>query len=366
MPADADEHAFDDGPVFDDDFVRSAAFTEPSARERAHVPGRRERWRARREERRSAPFGGELGREWGGRRSRWALFRGSRHAGYRDPGHRKAVVQVISGVMVLLLISTALWWWNRPGDAGGAAGGAALLPLPAPTPGGAPADPFAGSPAADYADGEAGLQMPDPKAVNGLSAADMALAYVQVRKLLVAANLDPAVVFERRPDAFARLLEPRQRREFERSLDRKGPKNTRAWVTSFAAGSAERAADVVKVRGTVTAQKQRDQGTDGAKVKTDHLFVYAVRRPGSPSTTMRVIVRRATEVFVHREGGRVRLRIIRTDSSTAPMACDFGDAFVHPTFPGTPGAAPPGKPVDPYDLSAPIQAAQPCQQVTHV
>ncbi|WP_242901243.1 SCO2583/SCO2584 N-terminal domain-containing protein [Actinomadura terrae] len=366
MPPDADEPAFDDEPVFDDDFVRSAAFTEPSARERAHVPGRRERWRARREERRAGMLGGGWERGWGTRRSRWRMFARPRATGYQDPSHRKAVVQVISGVLVLLLISTALWWWNRPGDAGGATEGAALLPLPAPSPGGTPTDPFAGSKAVDYPDGEAGLQMPDPKALNGLSEADMALALVQVRRLLVAANLDPAVVFERRPEAFARLLEPGQRREFERALDRRGPKNSRAWLTSFAAGTAEPVTKVVKVHGTVAVEKARDQGADGAKVRTDHLFVYAVRRPGSPSTTTRVIVRRAMEVFVHRERGRARVWINRTDSSTAPMACDLGDAFVHPTYPGTPGSAPPGKPVDPYDLSAPIQATQPCQQVTHV
>ncbi|MGW5417388.1 SCO2583/SCO2584 N-terminal domain-containing protein, partial [Actinomadura geliboluensis] len=42
MAADFDE------PVFDEEFVRSAAFTEPSASERARPPSRRERRRTRR------------------------------------------------------------------------------------------------------------------------------------------------------------------------------------------------------------------------------------------------------------------------------------------------------------------------------
>ncbi|WP_449699600.1 SCO2583/SCO2584 N-terminal domain-containing protein, partial [Actinomadura montaniterrae] len=39
MPADFDE------PVFDEEFVRNAAFTEPSARERAQPPRRARLWR---------------------------------------------------------------------------------------------------------------------------------------------------------------------------------------------------------------------------------------------------------------------------------------------------------------------------------
>ncbi|NDU73072.1 hypothetical protein GWI34_10570, partial [Actinomadura sp. DSM 109109] len=84
---------FDD-PVFDEDFVRSAVFTEPSARERARPPSRRERRRSRRAARRAA----------GRRLAPWR--RG------REPSHRAAVLQVVGGVLVLLAISFALWWWN--------------------------------------------------------------------------------------------------------------------------------------------------------------------------------------------------------------------------------------------------------------
>ncbi|RKS71682.1 hypothetical protein BZB76_4489 [Actinomadura pelletieri DSM 43383] len=90
MAADFDE------PVFDDDFVRSATFTEPSARERARPPGRRERRRARRAARVArGPTGARL--------------RGRRRG---EPSHRLAVIQVIAGVLVLFAISFALWWWN--------------------------------------------------------------------------------------------------------------------------------------------------------------------------------------------------------------------------------------------------------------
>jgi hypothetical protein len=84
---------FDD-PVFDDDFVKGARFTEPSALERARPPSRRERRRARRAARRAAGGGFSLRRR------------------NRSPSHRMAVFQVIAGVLVLFAISFALWWWN--------------------------------------------------------------------------------------------------------------------------------------------------------------------------------------------------------------------------------------------------------------
>ncbi|MFV2172869.1 hypothetical protein ACFHW2_34085 [Actinomadura sp. LOL_016] len=87
MPADFDE------PVFDEDFVRGAAFTEPSASERSRPPSRR----SRRAERRR----GRAARPPRGRR-------------FRRPGNRMAIAQLAGGILVLLAISVALWWWNSP------------------------------------------------------------------------------------------------------------------------------------------------------------------------------------------------------------------------------------------------------------
>ncbi|MBO2458951.1 SCO2583/SCO2584 N-terminal domain-containing protein [Actinomadura violacea] len=116
MPADFDE------PVFDEEFVRNAAFTEPSARERAQPPRRSRR-------RRPGRPGGRFGvRAWRARR------------GSREPSHRRAVIQVIGGVLVLLAISVALWWWqsgSRRSDDGNPVGPAATIvvsPLPSAPP----------------------------------------------------------------------------------------------------------------------------------------------------------------------------------------------------------------------------------------
>ncbi|WP_131740259.1 SCO2583/SCO2584 N-terminal domain-containing protein [Actinomadura roseirufa] len=346
MPADADE------PLFDDDFVRGAAFTEPSAQERLGPP----------------PPARRGGHARGGlRRFRVRPPRWNRRT--RDPSHRRAVLQVVAGVAVLLLISTGLWWWNRPGRGDGLEDGARIVQIgpggPAPAPGAA--DPFAGSPAAQFAEGQAGLETPAPVAVNGLSEADMALAGVRVRRLLITGNLDANTVFQRRADAFAQALDPDQRRDFTRDLDRRGERNTRRWTTAFAPGSAEPATGVIKVHGTMTAGPGERRGVRGATVRTDHLFVYAVRLPGGTGAVTREVVRRVTEVFVHKEGSALKLWLVRSEASAAPAGCDPGDGFVHPTYDTAPGGgAPSGRPADPYDQTAPISPDRGCAPVTRV
>ncbi|WP_433239253.1 hypothetical protein [Actinomadura nitritigenes] len=126
MPAEFDE------PVFDEEFVRNAAFTEPSARERAQPPRRTRRWRSagRGAGRPAGRLRGRLGvRAWRARRR----YRG-------EPSHRRAVIQVIGGVLVLVAISIALWWWqsgSRRSDDGNPVGPAATIivsPLPSAPP----------------------------------------------------------------------------------------------------------------------------------------------------------------------------------------------------------------------------------------
>ncbi|TDC42609.1 hypothetical protein E1281_36015, partial [Actinomadura sp. KC345] len=93
MAADFDE------PVFDDDFIRGATFTEPSADERLRPPSRREQRRMRRAARRARRTGG------GG-----SLLRRRRG---REPSHRRAVLQLIGILAVLFAVSFALWWFNK-------------------------------------------------------------------------------------------------------------------------------------------------------------------------------------------------------------------------------------------------------------
>ncbi|MQY03348.1 hypothetical protein [Actinomadura macrotermitis] len=318
----------DPQPVFDENFVKGATFTEPSAEERARRPGRRERLRARRTAR--------------------------RYRAEADParGSRTAVVQVIAGVLALLAISTALWWFNRPEPI------TALRPPAGGPPAPAAGDPFAGSPAARYATGDEGITLPVPEALNGLSAAQLGLAYEQIKKMLVAGALDTNTVFGGKNDTFRALVDPAQLPDLKRDLDNPAAKGARAWVTTFAPGSAVQVGTAIKVHGASSARPARRQGRNGVLVKTDHNFVYAVREKPGSQQVLRVVQRWANEYFVYRDGATVKVWITRADSAAAPTSCQYGDALIHPDFTAS-GQG--GQTTDPYNLSKPIDTAAGCQ-----
>jgi hypothetical protein len=342
------------GDGFTEDFVKGAAFTEPSARERARKPGPLKRARVRRAERRAE------------KRRRRAMV-----AQWRDPKHRtkgltKTMGSVLTGALIVAVIAALLWNergdapWRRTAPTTGAGVPEAGVPIISAD------DPFEGSPAATYAVGDAGIEFPRAKAMNGLSADDMALAFVHVKRMVVAANLDPDTVFNRRPDALAELMPPEQRRDLRSSLKSRAPDRDSAfYFTSFAPKTAEQVGSVIKVHGTTKVRKTRQDGMRGVTVELDHIFVYPVRRPGKPDTLMRVVVRRTSEVFVYREPSGVKFWLSASATQAAPVRCDSEDGFLRPVYADevTGESQPTGAPVDPYDLSR-GQGADGCEAVT--
>jgi hypothetical protein len=335
---------------FGADFIKGAAFTEPSARERSRKPGPLRRARDRRSERRAE------------KRRRRAMVGQWRDPRYRAKGLAKTATSALTGALIVAVITAVVW------DARGDAPWRRMEPaVGAEVPQISANDPFGGSPAEDYADGEAGIEFPAPKAMNGLSADDLALAYLHVKKMVVAANLDPDTVYKGRPDAFARLLEPEQRKDLFANLNHRGPgENSRFWLTSFAPKTAERVGDVVKVRGTTKVRKASENGLRGVMITLDHNFVYPVHRPGKSGTLIRVVVRRTSEIFVYREGAAVKIWLSSSGASAAPVHCDSEDGFLRPTYDdgSQDGPEPTGVPMDPYDLTVRQAEADDCQAVT--
>ncbi|MBX6387232.1 MAG: hypothetical protein IRZ07_30365, partial [Microbispora sp.] len=210
-------------------------------------------------------------------------------------------------------------------------------------------DPFAGTPAAEYADGEQGLVMPPARPLGGLTEEEVGRALLRVRRLLSAAHLDPATVRGGRPEKFIRLLHPRQRETFLSRLD-DGPSGTRSWLFSLAPGTAEPVGDVVKVSGETTLSK-RSGG--GVSIETDYLFVHPVGRPGASPIVTRVVEHHKSEFSAYRENGKLVVWVTADRSALFGADCDAGDGFVHPHFPGDPqGTRPSGEPVDPYDRTS--------------
>lgn len=230
------------------------------------------------------------------------------------------------------------------------------------------ADPFAGSPAAGYADGEKGLVMPPPLALGGLSRAQVAAALSGVRRLLAAAHLDPATLRGGRPDAFIRLLEPAQRRAFLRSLGKGGPSDSRSRVFSLAPGEAEPATDVVKVEGETTVTPRVPSRRDGhgrpggVTISVDYLFVYAVNRPGDRRAPTRLVRHYKGEFSAREEDGETVVVVESESIGTAGASCDVHDGFVHPHFSGQPRKVEPsGAPFDPYDRREDVPHPNECR-----
>lgn len=360
-----------DQPVFDEDFVKGAAFTEPSAQERGREPGRLEQKRARRRTRRPERKAGKS--LYSGSSSGAGYSTGS---GYRATGRAKTAAYVLIGAVLVAVVGGAVWEQTLKDDGAGSEPQISITEMerspsaePSTGPSLNPADPFAGSPAASYADGETGITMPVPAAMNGLSADDLKSAYGLVRQTLAAANLEPRVVFKNETDPFTKLLQPGQRDDVLTSLKRKDDGNLRSWMSMFAPGTAEQVGTVIKVHGSVRADKATRQGNKGVLVKSDHNFVYAVQKPGKPDTLMRVVVRRTHEIFVYREDGKVTYWQYESGRSPAPAECDSKDGYIRPSYPEDRGGRdvqPSGEPVDPYDMSKAPDYDRGCERVQPV
>ncbi|MEU7891654.1 hypothetical protein AB0B45_02190 [Nonomuraea sp. NPDC049152] len=237
-------------------------------------------------------------------------------------------------------------------------------PAPGPVPGPVPEEtepvavrpeklgPFDGSKAEKYAEGVAGIVLPKAKAMGGLSKKEVAKGLKRAKALLAAAYLDRAALMGGKPKAFVAALDPAQRADFRKHLDLRGKEvyNSRDALASFAPKTAELVTDVIKTNGRITLAKDRH----GVLVKVNHVFVYAVQRPGAPDTAMRLVVHAKGEVLLQRVGGRVTTWARLYRDGATPARCDVDDGFIHPFYddsaPDTTSKRSDEPPSDPYDL----------------
>ncbi|GGL18872.1 hypothetical protein GCM10014719_21160 [Planomonospora parontospora subsp. antibiotica] len=197
--------------------------------------------------------------------------------------------------------------------------------------------PFKGSPSEGFAEGIAGIEVPEAEAVGRFPAKDVRAAYKTSRRLLEAAYLDEQSLLGGKPEAYARLLDPEQRRFFLKNLDHKDEKkDTRSWVFSFAPGTTELVGDVVKVKGRLSAGPGKDKEVGPLLVVTyEARFVYAVRPAGRTGPIVRVMAytKSRHEFWRDEPGGRLRhWEGESIDGLTAGVECDSPDRFHRPDF----------------------------------
>src|SRR5690606_16000709 len=141
-------------------------------------------------------------------------------------------------------------------------------------------NPFAGSPAEKFGNGADAIAIPRARRVGQFWARDVDYAYCVTEKMLMAGYLDRRTLLARKPGAYARALDPEQRKTFLKLLDHEDQeKNSRSWVVSFAKGEAELVGDIIKVKGSMRARQGKDdEGNPELWIEYAFRFVYAVRK----------------------------------------------------------------------------------------
>ncbi len=237
---------------------------------------------------------------------------------------------------------------------------------------GPPTDPFAGTPAQDWADDAAGIVPPPAAPVGGFTAARVAAAYQTTKKLLIAAFLDRRTLLGGAPAAFADLLSRQQRTQFVADLDKigldshGGSLSTRGWVVSFAPHTALLVGPVIKVYGVMSAHPGTDHGRAVLDVDVNYRFVYPVEPPGTPADWMRIVgqVHGPVEFGDWAQASTPFEPWVLFSVAEAGGRCDVHDGYVHPDYPNSAAQTvrPSGRPVDPYSMATPRWTD--CQAVT--
>ncbi|MFJ9540387.1 hypothetical protein ACIRPX_24380 [Streptomyces sp. NPDC101225] len=236
--------------------------------------------------------------------------------------------------------------------------------------------PFAGSPAARWADGTAGIVLPEATPVGSLTKAQVNRALQQTKALLVGANLDRGTLLGGRPDAALAVLDPRQPEmlgDVKGWLRKPDKRHDPVWLFSrFDPHEVRLVGDVVKTRGRMTFKAGRHASV---VVHADYTFVYPLAPAGKGSTEVtRTIVRRVLDMEMSDprkyQVTPGKLSIVKYDEDIGNSACDVYDGFLHPAFTSSEpaGAAPTGPTTDPYDRSKDLDEnrAEGCGTVSRV
>ena len=166
-----------------------------------------------------------------------------------------------------------------------------------------PARPFESTPAADWADGAAGITTPEAKAVGGFSAEQVAETTALVRDALVASRIDTRMLTGHDPAGYLGLLAPDAKRQLEPLFGGGREPEVQSLVSMVAPGT-ELLPVPPKVSGTMSV-RAGDAGE--LVVHTNYVFAYAFR-PAGPTKLVDamnvIVVVRADVDYVLRDGDR--------------------------------------------------------------
>lgn len=282
-----------------------------------------------------------------------------------------AILGVPLAIAVLVVANKpSLLLGDTPASDAGVPEAIAASPLPAETaaPTAAPSEmapvtptlerPFAGSPAARWADGAAGIVLPKATALSSLSKAEVEQALRQTKALLVDANLDPDTLRGGRPETALGVIDPLETDMIDlldTALRKPDKEHDPLWMFSrYDPAELRLAGDVVKTRGRMTFKADRE---GSVVVHADYTFVYPFVRTDGSTEVSRTIVRRVLDLEVSDpvkyQVTPGKIFVVSYDQEIGNSACDTYDGYLHPQFSTDEqaGPLPTGPTMDPYDRS---------------
>lgn len=130
---------------------------------------------------------------------------------------------------------------------------------------------YAGTPAATYHSGEAGIKLPEARATTSFSTDQVSQGLSAVRQALVAARLDPRMLTGHEPDGFLALLAPASRSELAADFtDRTGP----GYVSRMSTAIPLLDEVEPRVKGLFTYREVRVNGAPVLEITSSFTWVY--------------------------------------------------------------------------------------------
>lgn len=149
-----------------------------------------------------------------------------------------------------------------------------------------PAGPFADTPAANWAQGEAGITLPTAGAIGAYSKQQVADSLAQVHKALIAGRLDRKMLVSHDPSAFLGLLSAASRRQIEKWF----PDNFPNVATQIAPG-ATLAEQEPRVNGRATYRVATDTNGNGyLEIITNYVWAYPFANTNDARSTSVAVV----------------------------------------------------------------------------
>jgi hypothetical protein len=199
-----------------------------------------------------------------------------------------AVLGVLVAIATFALVRAGLDGWLDSGEVRHRANPAASRPGPASPTGPPPGDAFAGTPAAKYPQGAAGITLPTAATTGVFTATQVAGALAGVKKAMIASRLDNQMLVRHNPEPFLNLVAPDDKTVLRKDFT---TNNFKVFATQLAPG-AKPAKEAPRVTGKITYRSiTTGQGLRALEITTKFVWVYpfqvSTSRPGDDLVVVR-------------------------------------------------------------------------------